>query len=141
MYICSVTEGMNHDSKRPNELRTSSKIFNEKFLMFMKNINLYIAVVQILLNIIFIAPVNVKIIYTTGGPMGYGLVLLPFTILLFILSVIAFAYAVITLKKIEKTKMSLLLNGITLISMSLFIKIIILESQPSLMEAIKSVWS
>ena len=109
--------------------------------MFMKNINLYIAVVQILLNIIFIAPVNVKIIYTTGGPMGYGLVLLPFTILLFILSVIAFAYAVITLKKIEKTKMSLLLNGITLISMSLFIKIIILESQPSLMEAIKSVWS
>jgi len=89
--------------------------------MFILRITQLIAITQILLNLIFITPLNVKIIFTTGGPMGYGLLLLPITISLFIFSISAFMYSIIVLKKIKNQKVSLLINGFIFILIILFI--------------------
>jgi len=111
--------------------------------MPIQRITLFLAITQTFLNIIFIIPLNVKIILTSGGPMGYGLVLIPMTIPLFALSIFALVYPIKTLKIIEKIKISFFLNLLAFTLIFLFIFFIIFPtdpSDPSLQEAIKRIW-
>ncbi len=109
--------------------------------MSFKIIILLISVLQILLNLIFIAPLNVKVIITGGGPMGIGLIVIPFTVPLSLLSIGAFIYSVATLKTMKRPQISLFLNGLAFILIFLFVTLIILQSEPSILEAIEHVWS
>ena len=84
-------------------------------------INRIIAVLLILLNLYFL-PFSIIQIYTTGGPMGFGLLSLPFT---FFINLLLIPAVLIFKKKYEKSIPILIVNSIGfIISFTLFFLLI-----------------
>ena len=109
--------------------------------MPIKKTTLILALAQILWNIILIAPLNIKIIATGGGPWGFGVLLAVITIPISIFSLVAFIYSMINLEQLDDSKKGLVLNGIAFASIFLFISSIMLPVEPNLPQLIKMSWS
>lgn len=70
--------------------------------------NKIVAILIFLINIYFV-PATFKILQTSGGPMGFGLIVLPFTIFVNLLLIGAF---LVFLKRYEKSKTLLFINAV-----------------------------
>ena len=109
--------------------------------MPLKKTTLTLAVAQILWNIILIAPLNIKVFITDGGPWGYGIALSVITVPIFIFSLVAFIYSVINLEELSDSKKGLVLNSIAFAAIFLFISLIMLPVEPYLPQLIKMSWT
>jgi len=79
--------------------------------MKLNNINKIVSILIILLNLYFL-PFTIMQIYRSGGPMGFGLMTLPFTILIHLLLISAI---LIFKKRFENNILFLVLNSFGLI--------------------------
>lgn len=56
----------------------------------LRSLNITVGFLQLFLNLLIIVPLNVKMISTMGGPLGYGLLVLPVTIPIALASFLGF---------------------------------------------------
>lgn len=66
--------------------------------MTLRTLNITVGSLQLFLTLLIFIPLNVKMISITGGPLGYGLLLLPVTIPIVLASIMGFL-GVINFKK------------------------------------------
>ena len=80
----------------------------------MKKINLILGIIIILENVYFVQ-LTIIIVKTYGGPMGFGLLLMPFLILIHLFLIPAFF---VLINKYRESKILLFINIIGVISLS-----------------------
>lgn len=87
-----------------------------------KIVNKIFGIVIIVSNLLFFIPLNIKNIYSGGGPMGFGLIAIPFFILIHSFLIPAFLSFKSKFNTIELT----IINGICVaITALLFFKLIL----------------
>jgi len=107
----------------------------------MKKTTLTLAIGHLLWNIILVAPVNIKIMATSGGPWGFGIIIAFLTLPISIFSLVVFIYSMKNHKVLGDSRKGIVLNAIAFISIFLLTLLIMMPVESNLIQLIKTSWS